>query len=562
MFNTSETGRFLSVSFRREMGNFISSEIPRERMRVNILWVIGATILLALPAIGKFWFPFDEGITLACSDMVYRGAVPYKDFITPYGPLQYFQLAAIFRIFSPSLNLAHLYLVICHTIICTIVFYLVYMLSKNKIVSLFVWIVTMSCIILRIGGSASSMYPFLVSGAISILFFFWFFEKNKIQDLILCGFFSGSVFLSRFEMGLLIGVVGIMILCVVYFIQKTRTVPDVRSVSLKHVLIYAISFSFLPIMLLAYFWRENAIYDLLNCVTVSRHLILKYSLSPLPPPCLNPIQIFYGGLHFIQVNQHYISIIVYVTTALILIRRYIINKIDIYCLWAIIVFFMGVSILPYGMYRVSVMHTMVIIFPALILFGFIFREGIRKNNRMSSYKFFVKGVTIFIAFLLVLLAIKNYDKARQSVITKPLRGRSVLLRTDRGNIYMSEKEKEVVENLIKYVRDNTKKDEKIYIGFDDHSAIFQGGWPMLYFLMDRQPSTKYFIALPGIMSKEYVQREIISSLRDVRLIILDENKLITGSAKHIVGSHLLDEYIRDNYDVVKKIGTFEILKNK
>jgi hypothetical protein len=93
------------------MKKIFSADIPQNQMLRAILWIFGITFLIALPAINKSWYPFDEGITLTCSDMISRGALPYKDFVVPYAPLQYYTLAFLFKIFGPSMNIAHLYLI-------------------------------------------------------------------------------------------------------------------------------------------------------------------------------------------------------------------------------------------------------------------------------------------------------------------------------------------------------------------------------------------------------------------------------------------------------------------
>jgi len=159
----------------------------------------------------------------------------------------------------------------------------------------------------------------------------------------------------------------------------------------------------------------------------------------------------------------------------------------------------------------------------------------------------------------VLLFIKNTDKYIKNVLTKPLKGDIMLLETKRGNVYVPKEEKEDVASLIKFIDANSSATDKIFMGFDSHKEISHGGEPMIYFLADRLPSTKYFIMFPGVVDQERTQKEIITSLRDIKLIVLSSGgRIIVESAKARVGSDVLDKYIREHYRPAKKISNYTI----
>jgi hypothetical protein len=46
---------------------------------------------------------YDEGIILTGARRVAQGALPHRDFYANYGPGQFFTLAAIFKLFGPSI---------------------------------------------------------------------------------------------------------------------------------------------------------------------------------------------------------------------------------------------------------------------------------------------------------------------------------------------------------------------------------------------------------------------------------------------------------------------------
>lgn len=514
--------------------------------RVTIIVIFIISFLYALPAYNKFWFPFDEGITLVSADMINHGAIPYKDFITIYGPTQLYALAFLFRIFGPSTELAHLYVIAMHAIITTVIFYLAFRLSNNKRIALFVWLVGLSCFATRMGASASPMWPFMVSAVLSMLFFAWFLEKKAPSDIIVAAVFASIGFLGRFEMGLY------LITCEVFIIVVYGL--------FRHLLPYILSVSVLPAVLLLYLISEGALGSLWQCLKIPYETTIRFAQTNFPPPCLNPIQIFYGSLWFIQVNQHYIPVLAYLIVAVCLVYYGFKRSIDrTKAATLLFITLVGTAIFPYAYFGADVTHTMPVIFPALMLSGYILAEGMKAGTGSRAFKIFIRTSAILLAFLLVLLFIKNSDKYLKNAFVKPFKKDIVYMATPRGNSYVPKDEVRKFKDAMDFLNKNSIPGEKIFIGFDTHNDVFQGGEPMLYFISGHLPASKHFIMLPGTVNTEKVQREIIESLKDVRLIMLtSEGKIISEAGKNEEGSTVLDEYIRKNYKFYMKAGKYDI----
>ena len=45
---------------------------------------------------------YDEALVLVGATRVADGAIPHRDFYTPYGPAQFYVLAGLFKVFGPS----------------------------------------------------------------------------------------------------------------------------------------------------------------------------------------------------------------------------------------------------------------------------------------------------------------------------------------------------------------------------------------------------------------------------------------------------------------------------
>ncbi|MGB6881997.1 MAG: glycosyltransferase family 39 protein [Microgenomates group bacterium] len=119
----------------------------------------------------------------------------------------------------------------------------------------------------------------------------------------------------------------------------------------------------------------------------------------------------------------------------------------------------------------------------------------------------------------------------------------------RGNRFF---EPEVV-NLASYVKENTEPNDKIYV---------LNAWDSIYAWSDTLPAVMPWIPhLPWYMELPGVQEDIVSGLDIVRpKLILQGEYSETG-----LGSYkpkLIDEFIKDNYEISDKIGGYLILRGK
>jgi 4-amino-4-deoxy-L-arabinose transferase-like glycosyltransferase len=72
----------------------------------------------------RYVAPYDEGLILSASSRVLAGDIPYRYFYANYGPAQFYILAALFKLFGPSVLVERLWDVLIRS--CTgLVIYLI-----------------------------------------------------------------------------------------------------------------------------------------------------------------------------------------------------------------------------------------------------------------------------------------------------------------------------------------------------------------------------------------------------------------------------------------------------
>lgn len=518
-----------------------------------------------LPTYNKFWFPFDEGLMLTATDVVMHGGIPYKDFAMPYGALQFYILSCIFKIFGTRIEIAHISIIFFHTAIAAVVFYLTYKISKNVKYAIFIWLVAISCLAPRMGSVVFSIWSFVVFFSLSMPFFVSYIHERSNRTLLISSLFTTLAFLSRYELGAYFAVSQIFIIFLAELMSNGAFKKKILSIFTK-ISTYLTPMIILGVVFVIYLWKKGALDGFIFSMLMPYKYIIKYSISEFPKPCFNPWWIFHGSLRFIDINQNYISVLAYAAAIPVSIYLYMKRRIQVNdFLTLLFITCAGISIMPYAYYAPGTLHTLPVIFPALIISGFFLKEGFdNKDEKIDLiFRIIVKVIAYIMLLLLVLLFIKNSDKYLKNAFVKPLSNKIIFLNTARGGVYVPASEIDDVREVLKVIDSNTTSSEKIFIGFDNHRKYVMGGEPGLYFLADRLPCTKYFIFFPAVFNQENIQKEIMASLKNVRLIVLSSNQWVSlDNYRNETGSGVLDDYIATNYKFYMKAGKYNIYVRK
>ena len=140
--------------------------------------------------------------------------------------------------------------------------------------------------------------------------------------------------------------------------------------------------------------------------------------------------------------------------------------------------------------------------------------------------------------------------------------RAIALDTPRATGIRVERDWGHYAELINYIRLRTRDGEPIYSGANDHSRLFIND-PMLYFLANRPPADRFVELEPGIANTRSAQQEILKSLHDkaVRIVVLlDRNDREPNLTSESNGIHDLDNYLVEYYRPVRSFGPYNVLE--
>lgn len=90
----------------------VSDKIGRRNMAARCwipLSILGCAFLFLIATMDRFAYPYDEGLILVGATRVLSDDIPYRDFYSIYGPGQFYVLAALFKVFGPSVLVERLW---------------------------------------------------------------------------------------------------------------------------------------------------------------------------------------------------------------------------------------------------------------------------------------------------------------------------------------------------------------------------------------------------------------------------------------------------------------------
>lgn len=520
----------------------------------NILLVFVAAILYALPACDKFWSSLDEGFILEAGRMAAGGMVPYRDFfLLLYPPGDTYVLAALFKIFGVNLMVGRIYAIFLQAAICSFVFYFVRRFA-NTFFALISFVICLSTMSSRIGPFSTPIWPATVLTFCSAFFMLNFIESCRRRDLLMAGFFVGLASLFRHDIGILAFIAGCATLFV-YEIYKTQ--DEKRGISkflidtLKLWGAYAVFPVVLAFLLGLWLFSVGALNDAFRSLAVFPAVFCKVGRMPFPPFCFDLNMIFHKGCLFIERNQFYIPVLMCAVTAVFIILQLVTGKKLNKRLVCLVMFlFLGAAYLQQSIVRADSSHLAISVIPAAILFGLIFKH--ETDHGQNSIKIFKILAVSTMALLMALYVFENVSVYIKKVYTIPFKRKTVRPVTFRnGTVYVPNDERAEVVSLAEYIENNTREDEKIYIGNLHHSVPHFGWHTILYFLAGRFPAVKYYEIHPGLQDRDDIQNEMMLSLEKnmTRVVILkdyDDKEFVLGP---------LDKYIREKYKLDKIIGS-------
>jgi len=491
------------------------------------------TVIYYFPIINLPPGPFDEGVILVGAERVLKGQIPSRDFFTQYTPGQFYMLAAMFKIFGISIIAERMYDIAIKSLISLFVFLIIRMFSSNK-VALVGW--AMSLIWIMISAFAAyPVYPSILCIYIGIYFLLLYMRHDKLCYVIFSAISIVSAILFRHDLG---GPAAIVIALVLMLRRITRA-----EMSWTPLITYILTGVAAGLPVLIYFYLNSTIRFMINdLILYPLDVFIKYQAFPYPllsrdtlPFYVFPWVMLLGVLTFLIFIRHKVdSAVAYGILLISLVG---------------IVFFNQVRV------RSDFIHLLPLAITGIIL------APILSSTLPGALSFNTwQKRAVFILFLVV-FGITLY---RPIIIKYPFLRGSYVVKTVNPDIERAKylRIEPDLKKTVTYIKDNTSKDEYIYVGAKNHDKVIFNH-PIVYFLAERNPATRYHELNPNLTKT--IQEEIVNELKEksVRLIVLTPGWRYEPNLSSIdLKIDLLDNYISTHFDLKETYGIFEIWMKK
>ena len=240
--------------------------------------------------------------------------------------------------------------------------------------------------------------------------------------------------------------------------------------------------------------------------------------------------------------------------SLLSIRKEIINKkvLSIFTLSCI-----GIVLLNHARTRSDLIHLVPATIVCALLVPLLF-ENIEKN-KLRNYKKIGVYPALFALILYYTVNSANFIKDRMDDCNS-----SLFNKNKEDNRISCVKISNDIRNVIKYIRQNTKKDDVLFVGVTNHDKFVIND-VIIYFLSNRNYATKFHHFEPGITNSILNQNYIVNELksRPAQLIVLASRERREPNLSLVDKKiDIIDSFIHSNYKFATRYGIYEIWLRK
>ena len=534
-------------------------------------------LLIQLVAVRRTIGTFDECLSLYGAEYILHGGRPYRDFLTPYGPAQFYLLALCFKIFGASALVGRIYDAFIRAGIACTSFALVTLLASRRYAALAFAAVILWLACIDDMAYNYSAYPALLLSLLSCLFFARYLNgPSRIWPLFVAGGLVGATACFRHDVGFYL------------FIAQSVTLfwsvsSNSRSDEIKRgpalyrpalCYIAAIAVIVLPVALLL-LWsvpRSDIFFNLfyLPAKVYPRMRHLPFKTFAIPHLLRHPFS--WSNRFDLQEAIVFFPILACVASALVLFlsrkpRSGIFSDPQQRQIFALLTL-LGLLFFIKGLIRVSAMQMMQCIVIGIILLV-VLLSLIPRLDRVSSviiggitFIFLACSVPVVLGFFLFISrnVIDVIHPSRATSYAKtchPPAGleRARCLIVDAGP-----------EAAIEYVEQRTSPQDRIFVGAGRHDKILTNDM-RLYFVTGRFAITKWQDFEPGVQTTLPIQNQIIASMQEYspKFIVLNsawDNLKEPNDSRFSSGVTTLDDYIHTHYTPQATFGTIAVLAPK
>jgi len=538
--------------------------------------VFGIAFVFLLATMNRAIGLYDEGVILFGAVRVMSGDVPYRDFYANYGPAQFYALAALFKVFGPSVLVSRIWDLHIRAF-SVLVVYLIFVRARAgrlapvaALLSL-VWLAAL-------GFYGYPLFPCLLFSLLSVYCAMPAYRGYHAPlSLVLSGGFVGIVALFRLDSGVMVALAHVAALGLLCLKEgkgaHSGRETFVRSTAALVAGILLVSVPVGSLLLFAVPFQEV----LRNLVSIPARIYAPMRSLPFPPLSGLLNNLAQLTLKRVSACAVYLPLIaVFVGGVVALGRRASgvpkpgadLEVTSLYrCRRGVTLVLTCLSLVFFfkGFVRVSVIQMAPAIVAALLIACMSWLGA--SGGRLA------RVLALLLTTCVVVVSIGPLQRTVRSLIgntawyaqlgrdeiagqTAPCHASDGLERI--GCFTLGQNQ----INAIRYVQERTLENERIFVGVPRHDKIYANN-VLFYFASKRLSATKWHHFDPGVQTTAEIQAEMIAELEahKPRVVVLDSRWDIhdePNGSRLSSGVTLLDDYIRSRYRLGATFGSIQV----
>jgi Dolichyl-phosphate-mannose-protein mannosyltransferase len=542
----------------------ISQPFDRVSQSSFLFLLFAIAFVVQLIGVRRTLGPYDECLALYGADSILHGGRPYRDFMTGYGPAQFYIIALVFKLFGVSALVGRVYDAFIKAGIACASFALVTRLASRRYAALAFAAVVLWLTCIDHAAYNYSAYPALLFSLVSCLFFSRYLkDPSKLWPLFVAGVFVGVTVCFRHDFGFYLWVTQLITL--VWSILSSgapgvavrSALPALRRPSLSYISGIVVIVVPVTFLLLWATSSNDIFFDLfyLPAKIYPKMRSLPFRFFALPQLLLHPFR--WSNRYELEEAIVYFPILACIASAVILFlsrkpqsglfsdarQRQIFGLLTI----------LGSLFFIKGLIRLSAIQLMQCIVIGIILLA-VLLSRIPRLGRASSIM--VAGCAlIFLACSApIVLSFFAFTYTNVVDLTHPNRPTSIYntchppVGIERARCLILDP---VAATAIQYVEQRTSPQDRIFVGAGRHDKILVNDI-RFYFVSDRTATTKWEEFIPGVQTALPIQNQIIASMQEYspKFIVLNstwDNYIEPNGSRFSSGVTALDDYIHTHY---------------
>jgi hypothetical protein len=513
---------------------------------------------------------YDEGIPVTGAVRILNGGVMYRDWEAHYAPGQWYMLAGLFKLFGTSLAVERLWDFFARALVATAVYVFASKLTSLRVgflpfVVVVIWLA--SC-----GFYGYPMFPALAFTMISMTCLLAFIRVNRSVWLVASGATLGVATFFRHDVGGYAAFTQVLTLTIFLLLnakQFSRGYAN-KLVQLGRVFApYAAGFASPLIPVIIYFLCVVSFDELFSSLVLFPLNFMSGSWS-LPQPPLMPrlTTVFDGDVTMIELLAFvtfgwipfYVPLLLYsvglLTVSMLILRPHLARKTGLDPWGLLLLTLFGMTLFNQAVNRNDHIHLL----PTLIMSAILLATLYYHAGKLHWERFLAWMTPLLVLVVLSWSAHSLFFFKRLAATASSAAQTSISPEINLHPVLRDQAE------AIEFIQRRTAASETIFVGNARHD-ISSVNDAMFYFLSGRLNATRYDELLANRVSRLDVQEEIIRDLqaKNVRHVILFSglihySELNQSSVSS--GVTVLDDFIRDSYEIEANLGHYSVLAKR